>query len=184
MKYSKVFTMLAFAVSTNDKRLDCLFSILSAYEDNMLNRQFAAFVSVRKTGRWLIRSMEFASSAIIYSIAETAKANNLRFLIILNICWLRFRNIQMIEIQIQSISGSLKTQRKNDMAVKVAWYLSRYLESNIYEDGDSIYNSEHNFYCFRNIYHCTGRTRYNKKSEKFNAETRDELESRRVKEVL
>lgn len=29
----------------------CLFSILSAYEDNMHNVQFAAFVSVRKTGR-------------------------------------------------------------------------------------------------------------------------------------
>ena len=72
-----------------------------------------------------------ASSAIIYSIAETAKANNLKpFDYFVNICWRRFQNIQTIEIQIfsksffpsqkhyRSISESLRRQRKNDTAAK------------------------------------------------------------------
>ena len=68
-------------------------------DNNASERAIRGFCIGKKNWEMIDTVNGATSSAILYSIAETAKANNLKPFDILNTCWLRFQSIQMIRIQ-------------------------------------------------------------------------------------
>ena len=103
-------------------------------DNNASERAIRGFCIGKKNWQMIDTIHGAKSSAIIYSIVETAKANNLKPLIMCSISWKRFRNTWMIRIVLfwKIFCPGQKNFRQGSAKLKYRWLQSSHLKMSRY----------------------------------------------------
>ena len=112
LKYSKVFIMFAFAVSTRLYRIALAFAPL----EDSISTKFLRLCSVEHNRKnWLFSSSPkgAAASAMVYTMVEMAKANGLNTYKYLTYLLSQRPNDQMSEEQLEQLAPWSETVKAN-----------------------------------------------------------------------